>query len=123
MRAAVDLPANGVQRTARSTSARGELLLIFQREKGSAPLVRIPSLWAESGPVPRCLYFAIRRGETNSFAQLVFLFLRAWEFRQQWDLASERLQHPAPAFSWVADLIDYSIPLQRAHRPPAFLQA
>jgi hypothetical protein len=62
---------------------RGSFLIIFPREKGSAPLVRIPSLWAESGPSLRCLYLAIWKDEKNSFAQLEFLFSRAWEFQQQ----------------------------------------
>jgi hypothetical protein len=99
------------------------LLLTFQREKGSALLVRIPALWAESGPSPRCLYLATWRDETNSFAQLVFLFSRAWEFQQQWDSASERSRHPARAFSLIAKQIGRSILPQRAPRPLAFLQA
>jgi len=69
------------------------------------------------------LYFAIWWGEANSFPQLVFLFLQAWEFQQQWDSASERSRHPARAFSSIANQIGYSIPQQRARRPLAFLQA
>src|SRR5580765_6047653 len=69
------------------------------REKGSASPVQIPSLWAESGPTPRRSRLAISRGETNSFAQLVFLFSPACEFQQQSDSASERSRHPVRAFS------------------------
>src|SRR4029453_14295207 len=96
---------------------------VLTLEKGSAPPVRIPSLWAESGPSPRCLFLAIWRNETNSFAQLGFLFSRTWEFQQQWDLASERSRHPAPVFSLIATQIDRSTLPQRGPRPGAFLQA
>ena len=92
-------------------------------EKGSALLVRIPSLWAESGPSLRCLWLAIWRGETNSFAQLVFLFSRACEFQQQWDSAPERFRHPARAFSLIAKQIGPSVLPQRVPQPLAFLQA
>src|SRR6478672_5256470 len=44
----------GTARCAVRTPQRG--VPTFFREKGSAPLVRIPSLWVESGPSPRCLY-------------------------------------------------------------------
>jgi hypothetical protein len=69
------------------------------------------------------LYLAIWRDEANSFAQLVFLFSRAWEFQQQWDSASERSRHPARAFSLIAKQIGRSILPQRVPRPLAFLQA
>ena len=46
------------------------------KEKGSALPVQIPSLWAESGPAPRCLYPAIWKDETNFFGQPGFLFSR-----------------------------------------------
>src|SRR5262249_11859214 len=72
------------------------------RETGSALPVQIPSLWAESGPAPRCLSPAIWKEETNFFAQPVFLFSRIWEFQQQQDSASERSRHPARAFSRIA---------------------
>ena len=92
-------------------------------EKGSALLVRIRSLWAESGPPRRRLYFAIWKDETNSFAQLGFLFSRALDLQQQSDLASERSRHPARAFSLIATQIGrLSLP-QRVPQPPAFLQA
>ena len=100
-----------------------ELPLIFPTEKSSALLVQIPSLWAESGPTPRCLYLVIWRDETNSFAQLVFLFSRACEFQQRWDSASERSRHPARAFSLIAKQIGRSILQQRVPQPLAFLQA
>ena len=100
-----------------------ELPLTFQREKGSALLVRIPSLWAGSDPSPQCLYLAIWRDEANSFAQLVFLFSRACEFQKQWDSATERSRHPARAFSLIATQIGRSILPQRVPQPPAFLQA
>jgi len=99
------------------------LPLTFQREKGSPLLVRIPSSWAESGPFPLCLYLAIWREETNSFAQLVFLFSRACEFQQQWDSASERSRHPARASSLIEKQIDPSVLPQRVPQPLAFLQA
>jgi len=102
---------------------RGSFLIIFRREKGSALLVRIPSLWAESGPAPLCLYPAIWKDETNSFAQPGFLFLRTWEFQQQWDSASERSRHPFRAFSLIATQIGRPIHLQRVPRPLAFPQA
>jgi len=69
------------------------------------------------------LYLAIWRNETNSFAQLGFLFSRTWEFQQQWDLASERSRHPAPVFSLIATQIDRSTLPQRVPQPRAFLQA
>src|SRR6267378_2966514 len=100
-----------------------KLPLIFQQEKGSALLVRIPSLWAESVPSPRCLCLAIWRGEANSFPQMVFLFSRACEFQQQWDSAPEHSRHPPRAFSLIATQIVRSILPQRALRPLAFLQA
>src|SRR5512132_2864605 len=115
------MPANGVQRTARRTSARRELPLIFQREKGSALLVRIPSLWAESGPSHRCLCFAIWTGQTNSFAQPVFLFSRVWEFQQQSDSAPERSRYPPRGFSLVARQIGRSLLPRPGPQPLAFL--
>src|SRR5262245_23640830 len=115
------LAAHGVQRTARPTPARCEHPLIFRRETGSVPLVRIPSTWAESGPFRRRLYLATSRDETNSFAQLVFLFSPAWEFRQRWDSASERSRHPH-GFSLIAKQIGRAIPPQREPRPRAFVQ-
>jgi hypothetical protein len=51
------------------------------REKGSAPLVRIPSLWAEPVPSLRCWYLAMWRDEANSFPQLVFSFSGACAFQ------------------------------------------
>jgi hypothetical protein len=69
------------------------------------------------------LYLAIWRNETNSFAQLGFLFSRTWEFQQQWDLASERSRHPARVFSLIATQIDRSTLPQRVPQPRAFLQA
>jgi hypothetical protein len=69
------------------------------------------------------LYLATWWDETNSFAQLVFLFSQAWEFQQQWDSASERSRHPARAFSLIAKQIGRLILPQRAPRPLAFLQA
>ncbi len=116
------MPTNGVQRTARPTSARRKLPFIF-REKGSALLVRIPSLWAESGPSLRCLWLAIWRDETNSFAQLVFLFSQACAFPQHWDSAPERSRHPARASSLIEKQIDPSVLPQRVPQPLAFLQA
>lgn len=91
--------------------------------KGSAPPVRIPSLWAESAPSPRCSYFALWRDETNSFARLVFLFSRAWEFQQQSNSAPERSRHPVRAFSLIAKQIGRSLLPQRVPQPLAFLQA
>jgi len=93
------------------------------REKGSAPLVRIPSSWAEPGPSPRCPHLAIWTDEANSFPQLVFLFSQAWEFEQQSESAPERSRHPPRASSLIAKQIDRSIRPQRAPRPLAFLQA
>jgi hypothetical protein len=69
------------------------------------------------------LYLVIWRDETNSFAQLVFLFSQACEFQQQWDSASERFRHPARAFSLIAKQIGRSILPQRVPQPLAFLQA
>jgi len=66
---------------------RGAFLIIFRKEKGSALPVQIPSLWAESGPAPRCLSPAIWKEETNFFAQPVLLFSRIWEYQQQQDSA------------------------------------
>ena len=57
------------------------------------------------------------RDETNSFAQLVFLFSRACEFQQQWDSAPERSRHPARASSLIAKQIGRSDP--SAARAPA----
>ena len=113
----------GVQRTARPTSGRMRRPLTFQREKGSVPLARIPSLWAESGLSRRCVYLAISRNLTNSFAQLVFLFSRVWEFQQEWDSASERSRRPARGFSLIANQTGHSILPQRVPLPLAFLQA
>ena len=93
------------------------------REKGSAPLVRIPSLWAEPVPSLRCLYLAMWRDEANSFPQLVFSFSRACAFQQQWESAPERSRHPARASSLIAKQIGRSIRPQRAPQPLAFLQA
>src|SRR4029077_20726964 len=98
-----------------------ELPVTFQTEKGS--LVRIPSLWAESGPSLRCLYLAIWRGEANSFPQLVFLFSRICEFQQQWDSAPERSRHPARAFSLIATQNGPLVLSQRLPQPLRFLQA
>jgi hypothetical protein len=69
------------------------------------------------------LYLATWKDEANSFAQLVFLFSRAWEFQQQWDSVSGRSRHPARAFSLMAKRIGRSILPQRVPRPLAFLQA
>jgi hypothetical protein len=80
-------------------------------------------MWAESGPSPRWWHLAIWTDEANSVAQLVFVFSRALEFQQQWDLGSTRSRHPVHAFSSMANQIGYLIPLQRARRLPAFLQA
>ena len=63
------------------------------------------------------------RDETNSFAQLVFLFSRACEFQQQWDSAPERSRHPARASWLIAKQIDRSVLPQRVPQPLAFLQA
>jgi hypothetical protein len=87
------------------------------------PLVLIPSMWAESGPSPRCLYLAISRDEANSFAPLVFLFSLVWEFQEQWDLGLAHSRHPAHWFSLVAKQIARSLLPQRARRRLAFLQA
>jgi hypothetical protein len=59
----------------------------------------------------------------NSFAQLVFLFLRAWEFQQQSDSASERSRHPARRFSLIAKQIGRLPLLQRVPQRLAFLPA
>jgi hypothetical protein len=69
------------------------------------------------------LYLAISRDQTNSFAQLVFLFSRVWEFQQQWDSPSERSRRPARGSSLIANQIGRSILLQRVPLPLAFLQA
>ncbi len=61
------------------------------------PLVQIPSLWAESGPTLRCSHLATWRAETTSFAQWVFLFLRACAFQHQGDRTPERSPHLARA--------------------------
>ena len=93
------------------------------REKGSAPLVRIPSLWVESSPPPRCLYLSIWKGEANSFPQLLFSFSTACAFQQQWESAPERSRHPARASSLIAKQIGRSIRPQRVPQLLAFLQA
>src|SRR6476469_10499527 len=97
-----------------------DLLLTFHGEKGSALLVRIPSLWAESGPSLRCLWLAIWRDETNSFAQPVFLFSRACAFPQHWDSARERSRDPARASSLIEKQIDPSVLPQRVPQPLSF---
>jgi hypothetical protein len=61
--------------------------------------------------------------ETNSFAQLVFLFSLVWQFRQQSDSAREPSRHSAHGSSLIAKQVGYSILLQRVRRLPAFLQA
>jgi hypothetical protein len=69
------------------------------------------------------LCLEIWKGETNSFARLVFLSSPAWELQQQFDSALERFLHPARAFWLVPKQIGYLIPLQLAPRLLAFLQA
>src|SRR6478672_310892 len=93
------------------------------REKSSAPLVRIPSLWAEPVPSLRCWYLAMWRDEANSFPQLVFSFSRACAFPQQWEAALERFRHPARVSWLIAKQIDRSVLPQRVPQPLAFLQA
>ena len=93
------------------------------REKGSALLVRIPSLWAEPVPILRCSHLAMWRDERTSFAQSVFLFSRACAFQQQWDSALARSRHPARASWLIAKQIDRSVLPQRVPQPLAFLQA
>jgi hypothetical protein len=93
------------------------------REKGSALLVRIPSLWAELVPILRCSHRAMWRDETNSFARLVFLFSQVCEFQQQWDSAPARSRHLDRASWLIAKQIDRSVLPQRAPQPLAFLQA
>jgi len=102
---------------------RGSFFIIFPREKDSAPLVRIPSSWAESGLSRQCLYLATWKDETNFFAQLGFLFSQTSEFQQQWDSASEGSRHPARAFSLIAIQIGRPNHPQRVPQPLAFLQA
>jgi hypothetical protein len=120
--AGLGLLVNSVQRTAPPYSACRDLSLIFQTEKGSAPLVQIPSLWAESDPSPLSLYFAIGKGQANS-ARLLFLYSRAWEFHQQSDSAAERSLHLPHAFSSIAKQVAHSLLPQRVPRPLAFLPA
>src|SRR5215469_13731129 len=84
---------------------------------------RIPSSSGEWGRFPPDLYFAVSRGETNSFARPVFLFSRAWEFRQQSDSAQEHSRCRLRAFWLVVKPVGYLIPRQRAPRPRAFLRA
>src|SRR5215211_41801 len=111
-----------IARCAVRTPQRGFPTNNASEEKGSTPLARIPSVWAESAPSPRSLYLAVWRNETNSLAQRVFPFSPLGEFREQSDLGRERPRHPVRAFSLTEKqigrlILPQPVPQRLAFRP------